>query len=85
VSKTKDKKFLVSIAFRVKYLRSLKRVTQEDFLNDTGIHIGRIETAKRDFSMTTLRKICDYFNVTPEEFFSEGFEAFFSLEKDSSE
>lgn len=67
----KDKEFLKAIAIRVKLLRKERGITQEVFLNDTGIHIGRIETAKRDMSITTFRKICEYFNISPSEFFNE--------------
>jgi len=72
--KSDEKKFLEMIAFRLKILREEHNLTQEDFINDTGIHIGRIETAKRDLSATTLYKICKYFKITPQEFFSKGFE-----------
>lgn len=64
-----DKKFLKKIALQIKQLRDTHGVTQEAFLNDTGIHIGRIEMAERDFSINTLKKICEYFDVSLEDFF----------------
>ncbi|TPN87943.1 helix-turn-helix domain-containing protein [Aquimarina algicola] len=73
--KEQDKKELLNtLAKRIKELRSDKEVTQEDALNDTGIHFGRIEQGKRDISFTTLFRICKYFDITPKEFFSEDFE-----------
>ncbi len=73
--KEQDKKELLNtLAKRIKELRSDKEVTQEDALNDTGIHFGRIEQGKRDISFTTLFRICKYFDTTPKEFFSEDFE-----------
>lgn len=64
-----NKRLLLIIAERVKQLRVEKNITQETFYNDTGINIGRIERALRDFSMTTLDGICSYLGVSFEEFF----------------
>jgi transcriptional regulator with XRE-family HTH domain len=64
-----NKRLLLAIASRVKELRIERKITQEVFYNDTGINIGRIERALRDFSMTTLDSICNYLGVTFEEFF----------------
>jgi transcriptional regulator with XRE-family HTH domain len=64
-----NKRLLLSIAKRIKELRTEKGITQEVFYNDTGINIGRIERAIRDFSMTTLEAICSYLGVSLEEFF----------------
>ncbi|MBG6131552.1 transcriptional regulator with XRE-family HTH domain [Aquimarina sp. EL_43] len=70
-----DKKELLNIlAKRVKELRSKKDVTQEDALNDTGIHFGRIEQGKRDISFSTLFKICQYFEISPKDFFTKDFD-----------
>jgi transcriptional regulator with XRE-family HTH domain len=63
-----NKKLLVSIAGRIKELRLEKGITQEVFYNDTGIHIGRIETAERDFSMSTFEGICEYLDIPMDEF-----------------
>lgn len=72
--KEHEKKELLNLlAKRIKALRSKKGVTQEDALNDTGIHFGRIEQGKRDISFTTLIKICQYFEITPGELFGDEF------------
>ena len=68
-----DKELLDNIAKRIKELRKEKEVTQEAFYNDTGIHIARIERSKRNFSISAMKKICEYFEVSIEEFFSSGF------------
>lgn len=52
-------------------LREQRGITQEAFLYDTGINIGRIERAERDFSMTTLFNICKHLKISPQEFFSK--------------
>jgi len=66
-----DYTFFKKMALRVKELRENHNLTQEDFYNDTGIHIGRIETGKRDFSVSTLRKICKYFKISTSDFFKD--------------
>ena len=60
-----------NIALRIKELREQKGITQEDFYNDTGINIGRIERAINNVSITTLDKICTYFDITLKEFFKK--------------
>lgn len=60
---------LLKLAHRIKVVRKSKNLTQEDCYNDTGIHFARIEQGKRDVSYTTLHKICDYFEITLQEFF----------------
>jgi hypothetical protein len=63
-----NKKLLAGIATRIKKLREEKGITQEVFYNDTGIHIGRIESTDRDFSMSTFEAICEYLDISMEEF-----------------
>ncbi len=68
-----NKELLQKIAVRIKELRERKGVSQEDFITDTGINIGRIESSKSNFSVSTLEVICNYFEITLKDFFSEGF------------
>lgn len=63
-----NKNILIDLAVKVKELRKLKGVTQEQVLNDTGIHIARIEQGKRDISYTTLVKLATYFDVSLNDF-----------------
>ena len=63
-----NKEILLDLASKIKKLRKNKGITQEVVLNDTGIHIARIEQGKRDLSFTTLKKIANYFNVSLSEF-----------------
>jgi transcriptional regulator with XRE-family HTH domain len=58
-----NQELLIELSKKLKALRQVKGVTQESVFNDTGIHIARIEQGKRDISYTTLRKLCDYFDV----------------------
>lgn len=59
----KENEVLLDLAKKIKTLRQLKGVTQEQMYNDTGIHVARIEQGKRDISYTTLKKIVGYFEV----------------------
>lgn len=60
---------LKKIAERIKTLRSAANVTQEEFYNDTGIHLGRIETADTNITVSTLEAICKYFKLSLHDFF----------------
>ena len=53
------------IARRLKDLRIGRGLSQETVYFNTGIHIGKIETEK----YSTLSKLCDYYQITLEEFF----------------
>lgn len=67
------KPLLIELAKRIKELRKSKKLTQIDCYNDTNIHFARIEQGKRDISFTTLYKICEYFDISMEEFFKDNF------------
>jgi transcriptional regulator with XRE-family HTH domain len=64
----KDNRLLKKIALGVKQLREAKGLTQEDVYNDTNIHIGRIETAKANLSVSTLSALCKYFKISLSDF-----------------
>ena len=61
--------FLIKLATRVKELRVKAKLTQEQAYNDTGVHFGRLESGRRDFSVSTLEKICEYFKISLVDFF----------------
>lgn len=63
-----DTKLLKKIAIVLKELREDKGVTQQDVFNDISIHIGRIETAKGNLSISTLSALCKYFKIKMSEF-----------------
>lgn len=64
----KNKELLLNLANKLKGLRKSKGVTQEQVLNDTGIHVARIEQGKRDINFTTLVKLADYFETKLDSF-----------------
>lgn len=62
---------LEAIASRLKALRVAKGVSQETVYEDTGIHIGKIETARYNITVSTLSKLCNYYGITLKEFFDK--------------
>lgn len=71
-----EKLLLSTLANRVKELRTKKGVTQQQAFIDSGVHFGRVEQGKRDASITTINKICNYFEISITEFFETGFNKF---------
>jgi len=64
----RDTKLLQKIALVIKDLRESEELTQEDVYNDTNIHIGRIETARANLSVSTLSALCKYFKIPLSQF-----------------
>lgn len=64
-----DKELLLQVIEAIKYLRKSKKVTLEVLYFDTGIHIARIEQGKTNITVSTLSKICSYFDITLLDFF----------------
>ena len=73
MSKTqfKDPKLLNSIVIGLKSARKELKITQEDFYNDTGIHISRIETGNVNITISTLKAILDYYEIFLSSFFEK--------------
>lgn len=67
----KDTILLTKIAIAVKDLREAINKSQAEVFDDTGIHIGRIETGKSNCSITTISNLCKYFDVSLSEFFKK--------------
>ena len=62
-------KLLQAIAKRLKKLRVEKGISQEELYLETNIHIGRIESAKANITISTIDVLCKYFDISIEEFF----------------
>ena len=67
--KTKDIELAEKIAERLKDVRIKKGLTQENVRFDLNMNIGRIEIAENCISLPTLKKLCNYYGITFEEFF----------------
>lgn len=67
-----QKKIIIrDLSLTIRQMRKEKRMTQEDFLFDIGINMGRIEMGKRDIQCTTLLAICEKLCISPVDFFKE--------------
>lgn len=65
----KNNKLLMGIAAVLKELREANGVSQEDVYNDTNIHVGRIETAKANPTVSTIAALCEYFDISLSDFY----------------
>ena len=68
MSQLRDDKLIKKIAVVLIQLRVDKELTQEDVFDETKIHIGRIETAKSNLTVSTLSKLCEYYKISLKEF-----------------
>lgn len=66
-----DKGIQNKIIRQIKILREKKKVSQENFYNDTSIHIARIESGKANITISTLKDICSYFDTSLSDFFKQ--------------
>ena len=66
----RNRKLLKNIAIVIKQLRTDLGLTQDEVYDATKIHIGRIETAKANLSISTLDALCEYFEMSLSEFFN---------------
>jgi len=73
VKRHRNKELLIKAAKRIKKMREQQGITQEEFYNDTGINVGRIERGVNDLTLCTLERICEYFGIPFNEFFNEKF------------
>jgi transcriptional regulator with XRE-family HTH domain len=64
-----DKELLLEVINCIKAIRKSKKITLEVFFFDTGIHIARIEQGKTNITLSTLSKICNYFEISLVDFF----------------
>ena len=68
MSQYRDKKLLQKIAIILKELRDEAGLIQTDVYNETGIHIGRIETANANLSISTLSALCRFYQISMSDF-----------------
>jgi len=69
MSEIKNVELLNKIAVVIKELRKKKGLLQSDILDDTGIHVGRIETAGANLSVSTLAAVAEYLDIKLSDFF----------------
>ena len=65
----KNDDLLRKVALVLKDLRSKKGVMQMDVINDTGVHMGRVETGTSNITLSSLSVLADYFEIKLSDFF----------------
>jgi transcriptional regulator with XRE-family HTH domain len=65
-----DPSLLRQIATRLKAVREARGLTQEQVFVDTTIHVGRIETARINVTVSTVAALCTYFEIDLPTFFA---------------
>jgi transcriptional regulator with XRE-family HTH domain len=68
MAQIRDTALLKKIAVVLKKLREDRDLNQDEVYDATKIHIGRIETAKANLSVSTLSALCNYFDLSLSEF-----------------
>ena len=63
--------FKRKVALTIRQLREEKGVAQDIVWFDEGIHIARLESGKIDPRISTIARLCDYFEITISEFFEK--------------
>lgn len=66
-----DKELLNKVILKIRVLRKSKGITLENFYFDTGIHLARIEQGKTNLTVSTLSRICNYFEISLADFFED--------------
>jgi transcriptional regulator with XRE-family HTH domain len=65
----RDEKVLRQVADRIREIRKELKITQTTVFEDTSINIGNIESSPLNLTITSIVILCDYFEVSLEEFF----------------
>lgn len=66
-----DEKLLKEVVCQLVKIREERGLTQRQVYYDTGIHIGRIEMNKTSIALMTLNTLCNYYEISIGEIFSE--------------
>lgn len=70
----RDPHFIKAIGVKLRRVRQIKGLTLEAVYEETKIHVARIEQGNLNITISTLSFLLNYYNITPMEFFAEGFE-----------
>ncbi|WP_286920189.1 helix-turn-helix domain-containing protein [Flavobacterium sp. UBA4197] len=83
----RDPNFLIATGAKFRRVRQMRGLTIETVLEDTKINVNRIEKGYVNITISTLSALLVYYDVTPAEFFSNGFEDYISsfINKESEE
>ncbi|MDD4977780.1 MAG: helix-turn-helix transcriptional regulator [Gallionella sp.] len=66
--------FLVQFGNRVRYLRQMCKISQEELASLSGIdrtYIGGVERGERNLGLLNIKKLADALGVTPKDLFDD--------------
>ena len=66
-----DYDLLQAVARKLKQLREAKGLSQRIVYIDTDFNIGKIEVGKTNITISTLSRLCNYYDTSLKEFFDE--------------
>ena len=69
MAQRRDGKLLRQIAERLREIRKELKITQDTVIEDTGVSIANIEAGSMNLTIMTIAILCEYYEVTLEEFF----------------
>ena len=69
MTERRDIKLIRQVTDRLRALRKARGLTQAAVYEDTGVHIGKIESRDTNLSITAVSILCNYYEITLEEFF----------------
>ena len=67
----KNTELMAQIVLNLKDLRAQKKISQLEVYHDTDINIARIESRKSNITVSTLAKLCEYYQISLGEFFEK--------------
>lgn len=62
---------LEKIAAKLRLLRRKAGLQQKTVSDETGLNIGHFETARKNITLSSLERLCDYYGITLKEFFKD--------------
>lgn len=69
IQRYKDHELAQKLVARIKELRSLGKVPQETAIDQTHSDVYRYEAGRKVPNIMSIRKICEFYNITLREFF----------------
>jgi len=69
MEKISDEVLIKKIAAAFQKIRLEKGLSQEAVINDTNIHMGRIEQGRFNLKIGTISALCHYFEIRLSDFF----------------
>jgi transcriptional regulator with XRE-family HTH domain len=58
-----DSLFLRELARRLKAVREARHFTLQEVYDATGVHVGRVESGKRNVALLTVATLCRFYQV----------------------